>query len=111
MCIPNWRPVGQAILILANRLCVVFAFLQVWYFPCGQWLDSTQGDQATRRCLKATHNFDPASLQCAYRVAVTTGNVRGAGTDANVFIMIHGSQGDTGRQLLAKTGRNCFERG
>ncbi|WIA17082.1 hypothetical protein OEZ85_013981 [Tetradesmus obliquus] len=84
---------------------------QVWYFPCNQWLDSSQGDGATRRTLKAARSFDPASLQCKYRVAVTTANVRGAGTDANVHIVIHGNQGDTGQKALAKQGHKCFERG
>lgn len=83
----------------------------MWYFPCGQWLDSNRGDKATRRLLKATRTFDPASLQCSYRVVITTGNTRSAGTDANVFIIILGDQGDTGRKELAKSGRNCFERG
>jgi hypothetical protein len=85
--------------------------MQVWYFPCNQWLDSSQGDRATRRTLKATRSFDPSSLQCRYRVAVTTANVRGAGTDANVYVEIHGSEGDTGQKALAKHGTNCFERG
>ncbi|KAF6255158.1 Lipase/lipooxygenase [Scenedesmus sp. NREL 46B-D3] len=85
---------------------------QVWYFPCNQWLGSSQGDVAARRTLQAMRSFDPASLLCRYRVAVTTSNVRGAGSDANVFVVIHGSEGDTARKALAmQQGVNCFERG
>ena len=41
-----------------------------------------------------------------------TGDVKGAGTDANVFLTIYGEYGDTGeRQLLkSETNSNKFER-
>lgn len=41
-----------------------------------------------------------------------TGDERGAGTDANVFLMIYGDQGDTGERQLSKsaTNKNKFER-
>ena len=32
-----------------------------------------------------------------YDVHVTTGDVRGGGTDANVFIVLYGDHSDTGR--------------
>lgn len=42
-----------------------------------------------------------------------TGDVYGAGTDANVFLTIYGDQGDTGERKLRKseTNSNKFERG
>lgn len=42
-----------------------------------------------------------------------TGDVCGAGTDANVFLTIYGDQGDTGERKLRKseTNSNKFERG
>lgn len=42
-----------------------------------------------------------------------TGDVKSAGTDANVFITVYGEYGDTGeRQLLkSETYSNKFERG
>lgn len=42
-----------------------------------------------------------------------TGDVYGAGTDANVFLTIYGDQGDTGERKLRKseTNGNKFERG
>ena len=41
-----------------------------------------------------------------------TGDVKGAGTDANVFITIYGEYGDTGERQLSKseTHSNKFER-
>lgn len=42
-----------------------------------------------------------------------TGDVKGAGTDANVFITMYGEYGDTGERQLGNsdTHRNKFERG
>lgn len=48
-----------------------------------------------------------------YEVHVLTGNVWGAGTDANVFLSIYGvGRGDTGeRQLKRSNNLNKFEKG
>lgn len=48
-----------------------------------------------------------------YSVTVTTGDVYGAGTDANVFITIYGDMGDSGERKLSQSenNRNKFERG
>lgn len=48
-----------------------------------------------------------------YHVEVFTGDQAKAGTDANVFLCIHGNKGDTGlRRLMAsKTNSNKFEQG
>ena len=48
-----------------------------------------------------------------YKVHVFTGDVKSAGTDANVFVTMYGDYGDTGeRQLLkSETHSNKFERG
>lgn len=32
-----------------------------------------------------------------YEVSVATGDVRGAGTNANVYIIMYGEEGDTGK--------------
>lgn len=42
---------------------------------------------------------------------MTTGYEPGAGTDANVFVTIFGSNGDTGKRELKQKMRNLFERG
>ena len=48
-----------------------------------------------------------------YAVKVHTGKKTGAGTDADVFLNIFGSQGDTGERFLtnSSTNRNKFEKG
>ena len=39
-------------------------------------------------------------VELEYKVTVYTGDVFGAGTDANCFISIHGEYGDTGDRAL-----------
>ena len=48
-----------------------------------------------------------------YEIFVHTGNVSGAGTDANVFCTLFGENGDSGERKLkdSATHRNKFERG
>lgn len=48
-----------------------------------------------------------------YVVNVVTGNVSGAGTDANVFLNIIGENGDCGERQLKKSETNTdkFEKG
>ena len=45
-----------------------------------------------------------------YKVTVYTGNKRGAGTNANVFITLFGEHGDSGERKL-DTSKDNFERG
>ncbi len=45
-----------------------------------------------------------------YEIVVVTGDVKHAGTDANVFITIYGSNGDTGKRPLQQKFRDLFER-
>jgi hypothetical protein len=78
--------------------------LQVWYFSCRQWLDSSQGDKATRRQLPASSK-DPRGSKAQYLITTTTSDIRGAGTDAAVFIVVYGTEGDTGRKVLDNPGR------
>ena len=47
----------------------------------------------------------------SYEVSVFTGDMLGAGTDANVFIDIYGENGDTGERSLRRSNNlNKFER-
>lgn len=43
---------------------------------------------------------DPRSFKSQYRVTTITSDISGAGTDANVFIIIYGPEGDTGKVML-----------
>lgn len=48
-----------------------------------------------------------------YRVHVFTGDIKGAGTDANVYLTLYGQYGDSGERQLSKseTHTDKFERG
>jgi hypothetical protein len=45
-----------------------------------------------------------------YKITVITGDVRNAGTDADVSLVLYGTQGDSGEWKL-KNQDNNFERG
>ncbi|XP_060561299.1 lipoxygenase homology domain-containing protein 1-like [Ruditapes philippinarum] len=49
----------------------------------------------------------------SYHIHVKTGDVAGAGTDANVYLIIYGAKGDTGQLMLRQSAsfKNKFERG
>lgn len=53
------------------------------------------------------------ALTTTYNVYVTTSNISGAGTDANVYIQLFGEKQDSGKLKLetSKTNKNKFERG
>ncbi|CAD7701203.1 unnamed protein product, partial [Ostreobium quekettii] len=80
---------------------------QVYYFLCQRWLDKSKDDGKTERTLAASRHFPIAE----YDVSVATSDVRGSGTDANVFIEIHGEESATRRFVLETPAKNDFERG
>ncbi|KAJ3604783.1 hypothetical protein NHX12_026835, partial [Muraenolepis orangiensis] len=99
-------------------------------FPCECWLAKSEEDGETVRelvpsdiiteklgrdgSLKVTEvEVEDALETHGYSVSVMTGDVYGAGTDANVFLTIYGDLGDTGERKLRKseTNSNKFERG
>uniref|UniRef100_A0A8D3A845 Lipoxygenase homology PLAT domains 1 n=1 Tax=Scophthalmus maximus TaxID=52904 RepID=A0A8D3A845_SCOMX len=99
-------------------------------FPCERWLAKSEDDGETVRelvpsdiiteklsrdgSLKVTEVEVEEALEThTYNVSVMTGDVYGAGTDANVFLTIYGDLGDTGERKLRKseTNNNKFERG
>lgn len=56
----------------------------------------------------------PVCLSVArYRVTVCTGELEGAGTDANVYLCLFGDVGDTGERLLynCRNNTDLFEKG
>lgn len=63
--------------------------------------------------LSSVSEITSSSAAHTYKVSVMTGDVYGAGTDANVFLTVYGDQGDTGERKLRKseTNGNKFERG
>ena len=77
----------------------------MYFFDCREWLDTKSG--TSRQLYKSTTN--PKSNRARYKVTVKTSDIRGAGTDANVFIELLGEKGSTGRQFL-DTSKDNFER-
>lgn len=81
-------------------------------FPIGQWIDiNNDGDEF--ECQDKQE--DSVSQQrhrrlINYEIIVHTGDEPGAGTDANVSIILYGTLGDTGIRPLKQKGRNLFEK-
>eukprot|EP00118_Oscarella_pearsei_P015177 m.134976 g.134976 ORF g.134976 m.134976 type:complete len:375 (+) comp38155_c0_seq27:5099-6223(+) len=103
----------------------------IYTFLCGRWLATSEDDGAIVRELVPSletvvkKDKDDGKLKVLslkrkdaldlmyYKVLVSTGDVKGAGTDANVFLTMYGDVGDSGERKLRKseTHRNKFERG
>ncbi|XP_048065057.1 lipoxygenase homology domain-containing protein 1 isoform X2 [Megalobrama amblycephala] len=84
--------------------------VQSYLFPCDRWLasDEEDGEMVVELLLEDSEELE----ENTYEVSVFTGNMMGAGSDANVFINIYGENGDTGERRLRKSNHlNKFERG
>lgn len=85
-----------------------------YYFFVNRWFAKDEDDRQIVRELTPTdaqgrplNNLD----EVEYEVKVFTGDKRGAGTDANVFVNIYGENGDSGERELRKSDNiNKFER-
>ena len=88
---------------------------KVYQFPCDRWLDSGSGDRQIMRDLversKGQQHLVPGKglgkrrHLTRYKVTVITGTVKGAGTDANVNVVLYGEHGRSGRvdDVVART--------
>ncbi|KAJ8405697.1 hypothetical protein AAFF_G00316770 [Aldrovandia affinis] len=77
-------------------------------------LSSKKDDSMTFECSKSMESFASkvrGLVPVKYEIIIVTGDVKGCGTDANVFITIYGSSGDSGKRALQQKFRNLFERG
>ncbi|XP_003474113.1 lipoxygenase homology domain-containing protein 1 isoform X2 [Cavia porcellus] len=81
-----------------------------YYFNCTNWLSKIEGDRQWCRDLLASFNPMDMPRGNKYEIKVYTGDVLGAGTDADVFINIFGEYGDTGERRLENEKDN-FEKG
>ncbi|XP_036889676.1 lipoxygenase homology domain-containing protein 1 isoform X1 [Sturnira hondurensis] len=81
-----------------------------YFFNCNSWLSKVEGDRQWCRDLLASFNPMDIPRGNKYELKVCTGDVIGAGTDADVFINIFGEYGDTGERRL-ESGKNNFEKG
>ncbi|XP_059213530.1 lipoxygenase homology domain-containing protein 1 [Centropristis striata] len=76
-------------------------------------LSPKRDDFLTFECTKSIESFASKArslVPVKYEIIVITGDEKGAGTDANVFITIFGSNGDSGSRQLRQKFRNLFER-
>ncbi|KAK3786274.1 hypothetical protein RRG08_002018 [Elysia crispata] len=85
----------------------------IYYFLLHGWLAKDVGNghlwreiRAKKKLAKEITTGKPVS----YQVTVRTGDIRYAGTDANVYIIIQGTKGKT-KKLFMDDARNNFERG
>ncbi|GFN94528.1 lipoxygenase-like protein domain-containing protein 1 [Plakobranchus ocellatus] len=85
----------------------------IYHFLLHGWLAKDVGNghlwreiRAKKKLAKEITTGKPVS----YQVTVRTGDVRYAGTDANVYIVIQGTKGKT-KKLFMDDARNNFERG
>ncbi|KAF3848635.1 hypothetical protein F7725_015132 [Dissostichus mawsoni] len=77
------------------------------------WQVEERDDFLTFECTKTIESFASKArslVPVKYEIIVITGDEKGAGTDANVFITIYGVNGDSGRRQLRQKFRNLFER-
>lgn len=89
-----------------------------FHFPCNKWLDSKEGDGETERTLKCKKKqlhyeggVNQGEHSTMYQIIVTTGNKSFAGTDANVYIQLHGRKGQETPRLPLDDEKNNFEKG
>jgi lipoxygenase homology domain-containing protein 1 len=83
---------------------------KTWVFNCARWLDKGEDDGEIVRELVPTSGAALGAKVVKYKILVHTGDKRGAGTDANVFVILQGEKGDSGKRALESAGNN-FERG
>uniref|UniRef100_A0A3Q3FXL6 PLAT domain-containing protein n=1 Tax=Labrus bergylta TaxID=56723 RepID=A0A3Q3FXL6_9LABR len=75
-----------------------------FYFACSNWLSREEADNLYVRDLLGSMN------PMDYIVSVFTADMKGSGTDADVFLNIFGENGDTGERRL-DSDKDNFERG
>ncbi|CAL8249227.1 unnamed protein product [Merluccius merluccius] len=81
-----------------------------YYFPCNNWLSKVEGDCLHVRDLLGSMDAMEMPKYNKYVVSVFTTDIKGSGTDADVFINIFGEFGDTGERRL-DNDKNNFEKG
>jgi hypothetical protein len=80
---------------------------KVWTIPCNRWWATDEDDRRIDRTLTV-----PSGLIIGYTIKVKTSDRYLAGTDANVYITLNGSPGQTtGEFYLDTPCYNDFERG
>ena len=76
-------------------------------------LSAKRDEFMTFECTRTVESFASKAsslVPVKYEIIVITADQKGAGTDANVFITLYGTNGDSGRRQLRQKFRNLFER-
>jgi hypothetical protein len=84
----------------------------IYHFHINQWIDINNGGDIFE-CHAKEEDFISQQRHrrlINYKIIVHTGNEPGAGTDADVSIILYGTLGDTGTRVLKQKGRNLFEK-
>lgn len=63
------------------------------------------------KCIESFASKVRGLVPVKYEIIIITGDVKGAGTDSDVFVTIYGVNGDSGKRQLKQKFRNLFERG
>ena len=75
---------------------------QNYFFLCGRWLADNEEDGLIEREIGAgSEDGKTYADETRYKISVFTGDRRGAGTDANVFIKLEGESGKMGPITLS----------
>ncbi|TSK72011.1 Lipoxygenase homology domain-containing protein 1 [Bagarius yarrelli] len=77
-------------------------------------LSSKRDEFQTFECTKFIESFASKArklVPVTYELIVITGDEKGGGTDAKVFLTVFGTNSDSGRRHLKQKFRNLFERG
>lgn len=101
---------SNTISFFLSQSCLRFIFVCNGLIP----LSPKRDDFLTFECTKAIESFASKArglVPVKYEIIIITGDEKGAGTDANVFITVFGSNGDSGCRQLRQKFRNLFERG
>ncbi|XP_048764444.2 lipoxygenase homology domain-containing protein 1-like isoform X2 [Ostrea edulis] len=80
-------------------------------FTCRRWLARDEDDYEICRELAAVRKGEPILPVVRYNVFVTTGNLWGASTEANVYMTMYGDRGDTGVRQLFSPNKGSFQQG
>uniref|UniRef100_A0A8D0H9K4 Lipoxygenase homology PLAT domains 1 n=1 Tax=Sphenodon punctatus TaxID=8508 RepID=A0A8D0H9K4_SPHPU len=82
---------------------------KLYIFPCNRWLDKDEADGKVEVEVYPSEIL-PIEKLINYEVTVITGDMRNAGTNANVFMQMYGETGKT-ELLILKNRSNNYERG
>nr|XP_039257172.1 lipoxygenase homology domain-containing protein 1-like [Styela clava] len=82
-------------------------------FPCNRWLSTADDDQETVREIAVVSDGHETLKTILYNVTIYTGDRHGADTDANIYALIRGDRGDSGRRYFKSNSSDSasFQRG